>query len=72
MPQAKFVKDFEYRTKPESASGSIIDYKKGMSLSIPQAHLDAAIEAGAVEGTASASKPATGKEASDVASGKAL
>ncbi|GGD30801.1 hypothetical protein [Aureimonas glaciei] len=61
MPQAKFTKDFDYRVKPNSASGSIVAYKKGMSLSIPQAHLDAATEAGAIESApakAAAKEPA--------------
>lgn len=63
MPQAKFTKDFDYHTKPGSAASAIVAYKKGMSLSIPQAHLDAATAAGVLE---SAAKPAAGKEGGNV------
>jgi hypothetical protein len=63
MPQATFAKDFDYRTKPGSAASSIVAYKKGMSLSIPQAHLDAASEAGALEGVAAAKQETADKSA---------
>lgn len=64
MPKVTFIKDFDYRVKPGSAAGSVVAYKKGWSGSIPQAHIDAAAEAGAID-------KAAVKETADAGRGKA-
>jgi hypothetical protein len=50
MPQAKFSKLFDYY-KPGQRMTS---YPKGYEGDVPQAHYDAAVEAGAIDGAAPA------------------
>jgi hypothetical protein len=57
MAKAKLSKLFDYR----KGNGGMTSYPKGYEGEMPQAHFDAAVAAGAVEGQAAA-KADTGKD----------
>lgn len=64
MPKAKFTKAFPYR----KGMGKMTEYPAGYEGDIPQAHYDAAAEAGAIE-DAKAAKPAGGGEGGESKTG---